>query len=295
MKINLVGMALAAFFFSCGVSDSVIQERVARLKHFIGYDDLVFMTEWRRTCLDANLREMAQRDQIETLLTDEALLRSSIKDRLAQVPHSYADLPPEIDETSAQVDRLHPEQLLYISLLLYDLEHTLLMRAVGAAFQRLADAEFFEVGGTCVLEHGMIRFSPQRNAGVDNPFWFILKEITGGYYKFPDEALASNHLFLFHSHMQLEHSPRPCGPSWEIRQAQDGESTLEMDLGAVFGRVLEHGVTHHLVMTKMPGRKINIDYAGGVMTRDSVFVRSHVAPCDQLRALVLLDLGVYSY
>lgn len=166
-------------------------------------------------------------------------------------------------ETPEEVDILTPRQLVRVHLFLDALQNTPLSRELGNIAERDVKNKFSEEGGLLTYTQRV------RAEGIASRYEKEGEAVYNGVYAIPRrDILLKPHLGEFHLHANQEDNTLIAGPSI-------------FDIKHSFGEAYKYEESHHLVVTKLKGRKINVDFLS--------------AEFDEDITLALIDLGNYSY
>ena len=230
---------------------------------------------------------LSSKPDIGNIITDPEVTKKTLVEKLDSLPHThrmgmllpdfagyhdYYEDPPGIIE-------LAPSQLIRVNYLLDSLDDPAFIQRIARLLTDAVEDKQREHGGLILFQEDG-RLYPQ-------PFQNELLNHTS--FEFPAEALENPFFAQYHFHALEDDSTPYAGPSQSrFLFFNGGERVLEgSDMATCEVEILQHGESHNLVITKLEGKKFNIDYYGGV--------RNVTHPGTIRPKITVIDLGNYDF
>ncbi len=270
--------ALGGVLGSCSFPSYVVEERQVEIQTSLGNRATL---EWFvHTEYASNNRaqrnkqylvdNLISRRDIHQIIANPEAAKQSLVDKLKSVPHTCRkDLPGfnnyTYREDSSGVYKLTPRQLLRVYLLMEALQNEKFMRHLGTLVEKDLNDPYSEHGGLVLFDkEGKLVFRP-----VESEFTKQKDPKGDSSYRMPKEALETPYIAVYHFHVISEDGTIFAGPSLN-------------DFLNLHGRILDDGEAYEIVVTKLRGRRLNIDFYSGEKKNSQI-------------VFVTLDLGNYRY
>ncbi len=172
-------------------------------------------------------------------------------------------------------------QKLRCDLLLRGLRDPRFVREIGDIVERNPKDGKTELGG--LIHYGgrglRLREVPSRSSN-SREYAISMGTLTG-----------RSHIALFHTHALEEDCTRFAAPSYAHSIFEQRKGT---DVGSAMRTAASDGESHQVVLTKLAGRRFNVDYFGTEVVAFDPTLYSNGKPTPSL-VVTVVDLGVYSY
>jgi hypothetical protein len=246
------------------------------LRSFLGLTGLRYYNTVAQMNIQHVIENLAQFEEMPGFL-DYFELRQAIAERLGEVEHTYKERTGDDGfgwyETPEVTDEMSNAGLLRVYLMLRNLRNENFIRQLGIRVEEGFRDPFSEHGGLLILEKEVLKSLPVKSEFADerNPE-------NKNHYQMSEEAYQIPHAMRYHIHALREDCSDAAWPS-------DGEE--EGDLFSCAEEIRYQGQSHCVVLSKLFGRRFNVDYYGGINTY----------PEDQGTEprINVLDLGNYEY
>lgn len=215
---------------------------------------------------------LVKRPDIYSVITDMELLKENLKSKLGSASHTYRKhipfLPPYSESTDS-IENMPTGQLIRAYLIMDALEDNEFISGIGKHLEKDIIDTSREYGGFVIFD--------DRNRPALNPVASAHTYPDNHLYLMPEGAADSTpHIARYHMHASTTDCSENGGPSGGTLIIKSG------DIGNCYRRAMQFGEDHNLLITKLPGRKFNIDFYSGEMRGNNVNI-------------TVLDLGNYKY
>ena len=220
-----------------------------------------------------HLIDNLRRTKVNIVCHKEKLERS-IKKRLNELEHIYYG---EIDNKPEPLSRINNSGLARIYLLLEDLQKKNFLADIGEALERDAEDKYTEYGGYIIFGRRDLELFP-----ITSTLAYLPREKNNFFYKMPVWAFRYANIVHYHLHaVNNDDDSDSAGPSFNVNF--HGVLGMGGDINYAIYRAKKEGKFHGAVITKLDGKRFNVDYFGCVKDR-----------CGDLEVDVI-DLGNYEY